>query len=1091
MRTILGAADRRRAGLFAVLAITALLAVPGAPVAAFGGTHVPASAASAGPGAATRGAAFHDRPAPQGSGGTNVSYATLLSTIDVGSLTNNTTGGLPKFDTALDPASGYLYVAMYGFDTVSIVSDANNTLIATPRVQADPAWTTYDPADGYVYATNFQSNSVSILSGTRVFANLSLPNGPRMSMYDPGDGDIYTVDQGYAGAGPQEVSVLNGTRVVANLSLGTQLQPDYAVYAPVTQYVYVCDGGSDNVTILNGTHYVGNVSVGTDPTFGLFDPSNGLVYITDHTSSEVTVLKRATVVATLGVGSAPGYSAYDAANGWVYVPDEGSGNVTIINGTGRAGNASSPGSPSYALYDPLSLEVYVSNFAAGTVSVLQGSNDVANVSVGLAPEVLTFDPRNDEVYEPNEGSGTVSAIGQASPAYPVTFSEKGLPKGTGYTVDVGATLYEPTGAGVVAELGNGTYSYSVPTVTGWFAENGTGNVSVYGGPAWVNMTFVPTYPVQFVESGLPTGMNWSVTVAPQTVASTLDNLTIPLPNGTFLYRVGFVPGYRTASPRGLVTVSAGPTKVDLAFSTTVYPVLFEETGLPAGTPWTVTASNDTKAGTSTEIGFVEPNGSVPYEISAGPGFYTSNAAGVLRILGTGAWVNRTFVRAYPVVFSENGLAPGTSWSASIGTDANSSTSSTVVLDQPNGSHVWHLGPVPGYTTSAWSGTITVSGAARTVSVAFVPNTYAVVFQESGLPAGTAWAVEVNGTPYLSGTGAAADQVALGLANGTYPFVAERVPAWTPLVRFGSVTVDGRAVELNVTFVPDYPVVFKEVGLLQDTSWMVTIGPDSNRSILPTIVLDEPNGTWDWQVSHEAGYTAQLNGTVTVNGGRTDVEVVFLPVLYGVRFHETGLPSLTPWKVTLGAATNGSAGPSVGFAEANGTYLWHLDVVAGYTPSNATGRVVVDGSGVLVNVSFVRTTYELLVQEQGLPAGTSWGVRVGGVSGNTSSASLEFQLPNGTYNVTVLPVPGYDGPGPQEVSVAGQAPAPVNVTFTKPSSGGMSDTELAAIAGGIVAVAVVVALLLLLVRRRPAAPAAGPDKEPGPPEAPPAQEPPVP
>jgi hypothetical protein len=55
------------------------------------------------------------------------------------------------------------------------------------------------------------------------------------------------------------------------------------------------------------------------------------------------------------------------------------------------------------------------------------------------------------------------------------------------------------------------------------------------------------------------------------------------------------------------------------------------------------------------------------------------------------------VAGYPVRFEETGLAPGTSWSVTSQGVTRSSTSSTVTFYQPNGSDVYTLYPVTGYT----------------------------------------------------------------------------------------------------------------------------------------------------------------------------------------------------------------------------------------------------------------------------------------------------------------------------------------------------------------------------------------------------------
>ena len=52
-------------------------------------------------------------------------------------ITNITVGLAPDW-VAYDPSNGYIYVANYGSDTVSVINGANNTVIATIPVRGTP-----------------------------------------------------------------------------------------------------------------------------------------------------------------------------------------------------------------------------------------------------------------------------------------------------------------------------------------------------------------------------------------------------------------------------------------------------------------------------------------------------------------------------------------------------------------------------------------------------------------------------------------------------------------------------------------------------------------------------------------------------------------------------------------------------------------------------------------------------------------------------------------------------------------------------------------------------------------------------------------
>jgi DNA-binding beta-propeller fold protein YncE len=968
---------------------------------------------------------------------------------------------LPKFDVAYDSALGYLYVAGFGSDNVTVISDKTNTVLTDLWAQPDPLFTAYDPKNGYVYVENHQVSSVTVLHGTSNVANVTTGANPRSALYDPANGYVYVANEGAS-----NVTVLRGTASVANLSVGSL--PTNVTYDPLTQDIYVCNSGGNTVAVFHNITFLANLTVGSQPASAIYDPANGYVYVPNVGSDNVSVLRGTTVLGNVSAGSAPGFGAYDPANEEVYVANAGSANVTVIQGRSVVANVPTGNGSQFVAYDPANSEVFVSNVAVGTVSVINGTNEVATVSVGDLPQMLTYDAANKGLYLPDEGAGNVSELGTPDGSFPVSFTEMGLPTPSNFSVQIGATLFSPPTPTMVVPEPNGTYGYAVTPVPGYYAVNGTGNVTVDGESANVTVTFEPTYLVTFRESGLPSRTGWNVTVGPTKVGSTSDNLTFEEPNGSFTYSVGFVPGYRPPSQTGRFSVTGTPTTVSLAFGVTAYPVTFNELGLPVDTPWQVTLAGQTKASAFDQIVLSAPNGTYPYSISAGPGYFTSNATGRLTVLSTGPFVNRTFVLAYPVVFHEFGLPTGTNWSVSIGSETNYSTAALIVLNQPNGTHTYVLGPVPGYSTAP-TGLVTVDGASRSVRVNFTVAVYAVVFAEHGLPAGTPWGILFDGSPGSSTT----KSMSFEIANGSFTYSVDRVAGFTPVNRSGTVVVAGVALLVNVSFLPTYPVTFHESGLAAGTNWSVTIGPDTNASTSASLVLDEPNGTFDYSVARIAGYTGSWLGTVRVSGARASVGLAFEAILYTLTFRASGLPYETHWQVSIGAATNGSYGTTVALFEPNGSYTYQVGIVPGYRASVESGRVSVDGSGSTTEVVFSPTTYAVVFEERGLPAGTSWSVRLGGTVENSTSSAISFLLANGTYNYTVLDVPGYGTPTPGSVVVAGVSPAPAVVTFAAPASGGWTAVDEYAIVGGAASAAVAVTVVAVWWRRRPREPPTGP------------------
>ena len=73
------------------------------------------------------------------------------------------------------------------------------------------------------------------------------------------------------------------------------------------------------------------------------------------------------------------------------------------------------------------------------------------------------------------------------------------------------------------------------------------------------------FAVTFTETGLAPGTGWSVSAGGTLMFSASSTATILLPNGTFGYYLGFVPGYTTPSTSGVVNISGVPVSITVTF----------------------------------------------------------------------------------------------------------------------------------------------------------------------------------------------------------------------------------------------------------------------------------------------------------------------------------------------------------------------------------------------------------------------------------------------------------------------------------------------------------------------------------------------
>lgn len=300
---------------------------------------------------------------------------------------------------------------------------------------------------------------------------------------------------------------------------------------------------------------------------------------------------------------------------------------------------------------------------------------------------------------------------------------------------------------------------------------------------------------------------------------------------------------------------------------------------------------------------------------------------------------------YAVTFAESGLPVGTNWSVTIQGLTLNSTTGSIVFGEPNGSYLFSVSQVWGYTVNP-EGNVTVTGAGVTVPVAFVPVAFGVVFVESGLPNGTSWSVTVSGLTINS----SGSSVAFSEMNGTYGYTVGAVSGYTATPGFGTVTVAGAGVSTRLAFTKSDPssatetATFTESELPSGTTWWVNVtsGPDTSSSTT-TLSFAVAPGHYVYTVASDNKDYAAKGGSFVVKTKPVSEKVKFRLEIFRVTVTESGLAAKTKWcfDLTGGKSYCTKAGGSIRFRESNGTYAYVLTTTAaGYT--GPAGFLVVEG-----------------------------------------------------------------------------------------------------------------------------------------------------
>ncbi|MGA8302525.1 MAG: hypothetical protein WA691_01480 [Thermoplasmata archaeon] len=801
---------------------------------------------------------------------------------------------------------------------------------------------------------------------------------------------------------------------------------------------------------------------------------------------------------TYTVDSVTGYSA-SPNSGTVTVPGPGNGNQTIP-----------------ITFTPISyqLQFSESGLPFGTTWWANLTSPTAETMSAVAPGDVDYSlpdgtyhytiASDDPAYSTSQTPGSTTIFGGPDPVsitftiseFSETFNEQNLPGGTKWAVTVSgeSPVDSTTTSLVVTGLVDGSYTYTVQSFnTSWY--NDGGGFTISGGDGSQNVVFEEkAYTVEFSESGLIPSTEWSVTFDGMNLPSTSATIAFDnIPNGTYGFAVGQISGYYDTPSSGSITVHGGDVIQPVTFSRAVYNVTFNESGLTGSTKWWVNltsgptgvTSHPGNSGLGTTIILSLPNGTYTYTVqSDDKRWEPTTASGGFTVNGAALVFPVTFTElVYAVTFTAAALPPGLQWWVNItaGGLTNNTTGSTITYQLANGSYEYHASSAL-REWAAPSGLANVTGGPLGVTVTFTDHLYPVTFNETGLSPGTAWSINVSGTVNTT-TGAA---MTFNEPNGTASWVVSYLAGYTTRDTYGNVTVRGIPLYVTITFKGvAFPVKFTETGIVETGTpivWWVNV-TYQNLTLYAAYEFSATagfaylsNGTWVYTVQTDDKALAPTipTDTIVVDGAELNITVTFLASTYPVEFVETGLPSGALWSVTVMSTAIGATPISLDststfltFNLQNGTYQYRVPPNGIYFPTPGNGSVLVNGGGAMLSIAFVRAEFTVTFYETGLASGTLWSVTLDGITETSTNSTVVFSVVNGTFPFEVSSTAG-PTPNPSSgwVYISG-ASSSMTVTFgaTGQSGLGLSELQLAILAGLIVAAAILLVAVVLSRRSR--------------------------
>ena len=698
------------------------------------------------------------------------------------------------------------------------------------------------------------ANYVKIPGGSTFVNSLVKKNGPAVQNIGNNTGYVkYTLDLA-------NNQLINGNYLNSNQS---KIEPFGVSYDSNNGNLYVADFGTNNTTVIDGSNnsiiktipvsdaptgiavnsssgnvyvtsyeYFGNVSLingstntvvktipvgkGTAPDGIAFDLSNGYVYVANGDGNSISIINGTTntVVKTIPVGNGPEGIAFDSFNGYVYVANTLSQNVSIINGTTNSVVKTIPvgNGPEGIAFDQSNGYVYVANYASSNVSVINGNTNtvVKTIPVGIDPQAVAFDSSNGNLYVTDAYSGMVSIISTTPISeYTVTFKESGLPTSTSWAVDLNGTLKSSTNSTISFLEPNGTYGFNVQPIAGYSVTPQSGNVIVDNSNTSYSITFSPTSTQPPVWAFVGAYANYSLTMVYKGTS-----INVNLTERAIAVNIN----NDTVELQQIVTTKTSSN----IQNTTIYDN-WNNFNIWLGRGLISQLNNGSFNGLSQ--GFNSSNISTSVKVITPAGtFLTDEIYGVQ----SGMTLNLYFEMYSGILVNEH--------------MTNSTGSFNAVLTSTN---------IPEGNSAL--------------------SNYNTTFTESGLPAGTAWYVNLsNGMDSGSITGSF---YTFQLPNGTYSYnIATTDKIYHS--NAGTIKVNAKNSSFQASFTKyTYKVSFTESGLPSGTHWNMTFNGATSGSNGTTITFNAVNGTYSYTVSNISGYSVS-SGSVSVNGANIEKNITF-------------------------------------------------------------------------------------------------------------------------------------------------------------------------------------------------------------------------
>lgn len=546
------------------------------------------------------------------------------------------------------------------------------------------------------------------------FLNETLKSGQYSVTSYPGSENIFLT---YNGMPYVYVVNISTVRVIAKIQMGKNSSPQSLTYDNATSQILVYSSGTGNVSIINPLTFRITKSFtawqfkGYNSTLRAIPGSENAVLFNNMSGFEILNITSGIIQSRDLSQTAFQHDSPDvyASKQYVYLINSIDDTLGIYSGNGNIKNLTleSGFNPETLFYSGYGQILYISGGYGNAYTILEYNMANGKIIRGPILDSLAI----SSTYDNLSGLTYVSTNGPLKELY------------------ILSPLYMSV-SGTAPFVTLPTYNQRI---VGMFFDWKTQDLYVDAGLSGLYMyTVQHFYRLTLQEKGLPPHTLWNFMFTGYNIKgeTTGNHVSLYTHNGTYnltgnsaLKRFILYP-YKYA-----FSINGKGIVLNLSFLY-AYPILFEERGLPAGTPWYLNISDIMPSGIIIQKDFTAmvPNGTHAYSLATSLKIYSPvNHTSTFQVSGKNLTeIVDFYLVTYQVTVKEMGLYNGTQWFIVNSTGSKvSSQSSTIILELPNGTYSYNITTLNNYYMLENSISFVVHGGQKTVQIEYFHYAYVV------------------------------------------------------------------------------------------------------------------------------------------------------------------------------------------------------------------------------------------------------------------------------------------------------------------------------------------------------------------------------